>query len=320
MAFRFFYALPHHFWLGVLSYAAYVVLFLGWFVALFTGRIPEGMSRFLAQWIRYNARVYGYAEFLLTDEYPPFALDRNDYGITLEVNPGKLSRLAVFFRLILVIPAAFLAWLLTLGSFIVSIVGWLMTLVTGQLPTALHQAFAAVLNYQTRTVAYFAMLTAEYPNRMFGEEPEPPLPLWDPDAEDAANAGASADSPYQPTGAVARHVRRLVGLFLALGLVFGIGGFVAMVALADFSTGYDELYDSRNALVVDLNEFDSDAQSCALSGGPECLQRANSDLADAFDRFADEVERIDFSLDDPGPLINDARRVPRTCFARGASP
>ena len=36
--------------------AAYVVLLIAWFAALFTGRVPAGMHGFLAGYLRYSTR------------------------------------------------------------------------------------------------------------------------------------------------------------------------------------------------------------------------------------------------------------------------
>ena len=43
--------------------------FLGWFAALFTGRMPEGLRNILAFTIRYGAQINSYA-WLVTPRYP----------------------------------------------------------------------------------------------------------------------------------------------------------------------------------------------------------------------------------------------------------
>ena len=58
---------------GLLSYVFRlvnnIVAFLGWFVCLFTGRMPEGMRNLSAWLFRYEIQTYGYA-MLLTGRYP----------------------------------------------------------------------------------------------------------------------------------------------------------------------------------------------------------------------------------------------------------
>jgi len=49
-----------------------VVAFLGWFYALFTGRMNQGMRDLSAWLLRYEMQTYGYV-FLLTDRYPSLA-------------------------------------------------------------------------------------------------------------------------------------------------------------------------------------------------------------------------------------------------------
>jgi hypothetical protein len=58
----------------VLGIATSVVLLVGFFAVLFTGRWPEGLRRFLVGSGRYFVRLTAYG-YLLTDEYPPFALE-----------------------------------------------------------------------------------------------------------------------------------------------------------------------------------------------------------------------------------------------------
>src|SRR5579859_3296612 len=89
--------IPHLVVLWALAIAAYVVVIIGWFGALFTGRLPGFAADFLTGFVRWQARVFGYA-ILLTDVYPPFTLEDADYPIRVAVRPGQLNRLAVLFR------------------------------------------------------------------------------------------------------------------------------------------------------------------------------------------------------------------------------
>jgi hypothetical protein len=54
---------------GGLDAALFVAAFLGWFVALALGRMPESLRNLGAYALRYSAQTYGYL-FLLTDSYP----------------------------------------------------------------------------------------------------------------------------------------------------------------------------------------------------------------------------------------------------------
>ena len=58
----------------VLWLAASAVVFVSFFAVLCTGRYPRGMRDFVVKAGRYFVRFSAYC-YLLTDEYPPFALD-----------------------------------------------------------------------------------------------------------------------------------------------------------------------------------------------------------------------------------------------------
>ena len=163
--------IPHLIVLYILTIAAEVVAVIGWFGALFTGRLPAFAEQYLTGYLRWEARVLAY-DLLLTGSYPPFSMDDADYPVRLAVAPGRLNRLAVFFRFILVIPAALLGTLLTFGAFtIVLFVTWLIVLITGTMPLALHQALSAVMRYYLRYTGYLLLVTDQYPAGVFGDQP-----------------------------------------------------------------------------------------------------------------------------------------------------
>jgi Domain of unknown function (DUF4389) len=74
VAFRIILIIPHFIVLAALAIAASVVGLIAFFAVLFTGRWPAGMRDFVLRVARWYLRVQAYW-FLLTDEYPPFALD-----------------------------------------------------------------------------------------------------------------------------------------------------------------------------------------------------------------------------------------------------
>jgi hypothetical protein len=72
--FRLVLVIPHLIALAVLSLAVVVVAFVWVFVVPFTGRWTPGVRDVVVGVMRWNTRVSAYL-LLLTDEYPPFALD-----------------------------------------------------------------------------------------------------------------------------------------------------------------------------------------------------------------------------------------------------
>ena len=122
--FRLILAIPQFFVLFFIGIAAEFVVIIGWFAALFTGRLPESFARFILGAIRWATRVSAYF-FMLTDSYPPFALDADpDYPVDVLVSTGRLNRAAVLFRIILVIPAAIVAAVLSYGMAAFGFITW----------------------------------------------------------------------------------------------------------------------------------------------------------------------------------------------------
>jgi hypothetical protein len=75
--FRTFLAFPAMILSSVLNGVTYVVALFAWFVAIFMGRIPEGMRNLLAFSVRYHAQTQGYI-MLLTRTYPSFNVGLDD--------------------------------------------------------------------------------------------------------------------------------------------------------------------------------------------------------------------------------------------------
>jgi Domain of unknown function (DUF4389) len=199
--FRLILIIPQFFFLALVGIAAEIVLFLGWFGALFTGRLPEFAADFLSGVLRWQARVNAY-HLLMTDQYPPFSLEDTDYPVRVAMRPGRLNRLAVLFRFILVIPASIVVGVVTYGLQTIALfVIWLIVLISGRMPPSLHEAISAVLRYSARVTGYIFMLTSEYPGGLFGDQAGPggqpgtaAYPAW--------WYGTGGDQPggYQPEG------------------------------------------------------------------------------------------------------------------------
>jgi hypothetical protein len=173
-------AIPHLIVLWALGIATEVVVVISWFAALFIGRVPTGLADFMAGYLRWSTRVYGYL-LLLTDDYPPFELGDSDYPVHVAVRPGRLNRLAVFFRIILAIPVWLISILLIYGLGTIAIVViWVIVLIAGGMPETLYEAIAAVIRFFTRYYGYLLLLTGTYPKGLFGDEPGPDgtAPAW----------------------------------------------------------------------------------------------------------------------------------------------
>ncbi|MEU8621619.1 DUF4389 domain-containing protein [Streptomyces sp. NPDC048623] len=204
----------------VLSVAAFFVAIVGWFAALVLGRLPDPIHSFLGDVLAYQTRVTA-SSMLLVDRYPPFAFDAPDYPLQIELRQTPLNRLAVLFRLILMIPASIVSGLAQSGWFAIGWVFWIITIILGRLPEPVFAATAAVVRYRMRFSAYAMMLTPVYPKGVFGDEPAP-----------AAQKPLSATRPL----VLGTSAKVLVWVFLILGLAGQITNSV-------ITGGDDDYYD-----------------------------------------------------------------------------
>ncbi|MFF2196915.1 DUF4389 domain-containing protein, partial [Streptomyces sp. NPDC058157] len=206
---RFLLLLPQFVVTAVLGIAAFFVTVVGWFAALFTGRLPTGVADFLGGYLAYETRVTASAT-LLVDHYPPFSFDGQGHPARIELRPGELNRLAVLFRIVLMIPAAVVTSLLQYGLGAVCWVFWLITLVLGRMPVPVFGAVAAVVRFRMRYQAYVMMLTSAYPKRLFGDGP--------PVGQSLAPAAAAVPSATRPL-LLAAPAKALLVLLIVLGVL-----------------------------------------------------------------------------------------------------
>jgi hypothetical protein len=206
--FRLILVIPHAIVLWLWSIAVYVVVFLAWFAIVFTGRWPRGFYDFCAAYWRYSTAVVGYAG-LLTDEYPPFGSDVDAYPVRLRVAPPKehYSRLKTFFRFILAIPVAIIAYAMEIVAGVGAFLAWFAIVILGRQPKGLQDMTALGLSYWQRANTYIYLLTEDWPpftddagaSRVepapaFGALPSTP-PAAAPEAPTTIPAGTPAGPP-----------------------------------------------------------------------------------------------------------------------------
>jgi hypothetical protein len=144
---------------------AYIVTFMAWFVLLFTGHYPAGLYEFVAGYIRFITRVYAYM-LLVVDEFPPFdGGEHPEYPVRVKIGPPQqsYSRLATFFRLILLIPIWILQYVFEIWVFVVCIAIWFVAVIMGNTPAGLTEAVRFPISYYVRSTAYSYLLTDKYP-------------------------------------------------------------------------------------------------------------------------------------------------------------
>ena len=161
-------AFPLFIVLYALGIVATVCAFIGWFAALFTGELPEGLGKFIAGYYRYAWRTYSYAMFL-REPYPEFGpelgyADPGNDPARFEVRqPGELSRVAVLLRIIFVIPQLVVIFFLAIALSVALVVGFFAVLFTGRWPASLRDFVVGATRWILRVDAWFLLLADPYP-------------------------------------------------------------------------------------------------------------------------------------------------------------
>ena len=161
--FRLLLVIPQAVWLSIWSIAVALTVLIAWFAALVTGRVPDGLHNFNASFLRYATRVSGYL-FLLAEPWPWFT-NAEPYPLDARVDPpAQQSRLSVFFRLILAIPALILVYVFRAVNEIVAFIAWFYCLAVGRMHEGMRNLSAWLLRYEVQTYAYLMLLTGRYPS------------------------------------------------------------------------------------------------------------------------------------------------------------
>ena len=162
--FRFLLAIPQLIWLSLFGIAASVVLVIAWFAALFMGRVPDGLHDFLARYQRLTTHVAAYT-LLIADPWPPFGGSAGTYPVDLRVDAAEpQSRLTVFFRGLLAIPALVLAYVFRIVNNLIAFLGWFYCLIFGRMHEGMRDLSAWMLQYELQTYGYLFLLTGRYPS------------------------------------------------------------------------------------------------------------------------------------------------------------
>ncbi len=162
--FRLLLAIPHFIWVVLWGIVVAFAILFAWFAALFTKRVPAGLHGFIARYVRYQTHVYAYA-CLAADPFPPFGGREGSYPVDVTIAlPAEQSRLTIFFRLLLAIPALIIANVLNSLIEWVGILGWFVCLFTGKMPEGMRNLLVFAIRFHTQVHAYYSLLTPRYPS------------------------------------------------------------------------------------------------------------------------------------------------------------
>lgn len=163
--FRLLLVIPVAIVLYVFGIVASIAIVIAWFAIVITGRYPQGLYDFVADFNRFLARVTAYA-VLLSDPYPPFSGgDDPAYPVRMHFSGPleRYSRLKTFFRIVLAIPIMVLRYVLNLLLEIGAFAAWFVILFTGKTPRGLFDLMVLANSYTARSDAYVFLLTETYP-------------------------------------------------------------------------------------------------------------------------------------------------------------
>jgi Domain of unknown function (DUF4389) len=161
--FRLLLALPHLVWLTLWGVLAFFAAIANWGATLVRGQPPAVLHRFLSAYLRYLAHVYAFVG-LIVNPFPGFAGSAGSYPAEVAIDaPRRQNRWAVGFRLVLALPAWFLAAAYASVLWTAAVLAWFAALATGAMPRRLRNTGAHALRYITQVNGYLFLLTDTYP-------------------------------------------------------------------------------------------------------------------------------------------------------------
>lgn len=156
-------AVPHLVWLALWSVVALLAAIANWVATLAQGRSPAPLHRFLSAYLRYLAHVYAFL-WLIGNRFPGFVGAAGSYDAEAAIAPPQAqNRWSVGFRLLLVLPAWFLASAFGSLLWTCAFLAWFAALVTGRMPRGLLNAAAQALRYTLQVSGYVLVLSDAYP-------------------------------------------------------------------------------------------------------------------------------------------------------------
>jgi hypothetical protein len=156
-------AFPHFVWLTLWGVLALIAVIASWVATLVRGRPPAALHRFLSAYLRYQAHVYSFIS-LVGNPFPGFAGSVGSYPTEVSIDPPqRQNRWTVGFRLLLALPAWFLAAAFGALLWPVAALGWFAALATGAMPRRLRNTGAHSIRFVTQVYGYLFLLTDAYP-------------------------------------------------------------------------------------------------------------------------------------------------------------
>jgi len=162
-------ALPHLIIINILRNLAFIVAYIGYFFVAFTGEMPPGLRNIMVAVMRWEVRTYGWIG-ALTDEYPPFVWEEDDYPVQLAVDDPEtrskgLAVAGIFLpiKFLLALPHLIVLAFLFIGAVFAAWFGFWKIGFTGQSSQGIHDFLTGTMRWSMRVTAWLYGLTDEYP-------------------------------------------------------------------------------------------------------------------------------------------------------------
>ena len=167
---------------------------------------------------------------------------------------------------------------------------WVVTLITGWLPSPVHDASRAILRFQFRLNAYIFLLVPTYPSQLFGDSQSSATP----------GGGAVATPPGVGggVGGVAVPQEPAWSLFLGKGakrvlvliIVLGVPAYVGSVVFRFTAQDHLQLLVQNNELAGSMNQYVASADQCRTATNPvSCQENVDRVFSQQLQAFVDNV-------------------------------
>lgn len=160
--------IPHGFLLVFAGFWSGILLFVTFWIVLFTGKFPEGIFDYQTKLMSWSMRLSA-SMGSLVDGYPALGLKGVSENVSLEIDrPEKVSRglvlvRALFGAIYVGIPHGFCLFFRVIGGAVLSFLAWWVVLFTGNYSEKWHAYNVGSLRWSTRLSLYLSFLTDDYP-------------------------------------------------------------------------------------------------------------------------------------------------------------
>ena len=156
-------AIPHIVWILLWGIVVAITSIVAWLWTLIAGRLPGGLHRFYARYVRYSTHLTAFL-YVAGGPFPGFTGAPGSYPLDVGIaGPERQNRWKTGFRLLLAFPAFFVGSALARGAQLAAIGTWFVSLFTARVPLGLRAFMAWSLRYQAQVNAYSLLLTDRYP-------------------------------------------------------------------------------------------------------------------------------------------------------------